>query len=205
MPGDRANVTAARNAGVNLAFFTGNLMWWKTRWAAEPVRQRGLPHADHLQGEPGQHPDRPGRPADLDREWRDPRFSPPARRRTAGERTDWPVVDGQLLLVRRSGAVCLFQAAILAKYGSGQACSPARPTRCPPRRSVTSGTETWTMDSGQPARSTCRRHARTSRSSCWTSNRRHRTGRRLQQPDAVPGRQRRARLRCGHRSVGVGP
>ena len=32
--GDRANVTAARNAGVNLAFFTGNTMWWKTRWAA---------------------------------------------------------------------------------------------------------------------------------------------------------------------------
>ena len=23
----------ARNAGVNLAFFTGNTMWWKTRWA----------------------------------------------------------------------------------------------------------------------------------------------------------------------------
>ena len=32
--GDRTNITAARNAGVNLAFFSGNLMWWKTRWAA---------------------------------------------------------------------------------------------------------------------------------------------------------------------------
>ena len=29
----RDNVTAARNAGVNLAFFTGNEMYWKTRWA----------------------------------------------------------------------------------------------------------------------------------------------------------------------------
>src|SRR5215813_7988761 len=28
----RANVTAARDAGVNLAFFTGNEMFWKTRW-----------------------------------------------------------------------------------------------------------------------------------------------------------------------------
>src|SRR5437867_3711351 len=28
----RANVEAARNAGVNLAFFSGNLMFWKTRW-----------------------------------------------------------------------------------------------------------------------------------------------------------------------------
>ncbi len=32
--GDRTNVTAARNAGVSLAFFAGNLLWWKTRWAA---------------------------------------------------------------------------------------------------------------------------------------------------------------------------
>ncbi|HLK00145.1 MAG TPA: N,N-dimethylformamidase beta subunit family domain-containing protein, partial [Streptosporangiaceae bacterium] len=32
--GDRTNVTAARDAGVSLAFFAGNLMWWKTRWAA---------------------------------------------------------------------------------------------------------------------------------------------------------------------------
>src|SRR5450755_934317 len=31
---DRANVTAARDAGVSLAFFAGNVMWWKTRWAA---------------------------------------------------------------------------------------------------------------------------------------------------------------------------
>ena len=34
-PGDRTNVTAARDAGVNLAFFAGNLMWWETRWAAD--------------------------------------------------------------------------------------------------------------------------------------------------------------------------
>jgi hypothetical protein len=30
--GQRANVTAARNAGVNLAFFSGNEVFWKTRW-----------------------------------------------------------------------------------------------------------------------------------------------------------------------------
>jgi N,N-dimethylformamidase beta subunit-like, C-terminal/Domain of unknown function (DUF4082)/Bacterial Ig-like domain/Bacterial Ig domain len=28
----RANVEAARNAGVHLAFFSGNIMFWKTRW-----------------------------------------------------------------------------------------------------------------------------------------------------------------------------
>ena len=31
---ERANVQAALNAGVNLAFFSGNEMFWKTRWAA---------------------------------------------------------------------------------------------------------------------------------------------------------------------------
>src|SRR2546423_6989484 len=30
--GQRANVEQARNAGVNLAFFSGNEMFWKTRW-----------------------------------------------------------------------------------------------------------------------------------------------------------------------------
>ena len=38
----RANVNAARDAGVNLAFFSGNEMFWKTRWAAELGR---LEHA----------------------------------------------------------------------------------------------------------------------------------------------------------------
>ena len=28
----RANVQAARDAGVNLAFFSGNTIFWKTRW-----------------------------------------------------------------------------------------------------------------------------------------------------------------------------
>src|SRR5262249_37684156 len=28
----RANVEAARDAGVHLAFFSGNIMFWKTRW-----------------------------------------------------------------------------------------------------------------------------------------------------------------------------
>ena len=28
----RANVEAARDAGVNLAFFSGNEIFWKTRW-----------------------------------------------------------------------------------------------------------------------------------------------------------------------------
>src|SRR4030095_16160024 len=30
--GQRANVEAGRNAGVHLAFFSGNEIFWKTRW-----------------------------------------------------------------------------------------------------------------------------------------------------------------------------
>ena len=30
--GQRANVETARDAGVNLAFFSGNEVFWKTRW-----------------------------------------------------------------------------------------------------------------------------------------------------------------------------
>ena len=34
----RTNVEAARAAGVNLAFFSGNEVFWKTRWEAEHRR-----------------------------------------------------------------------------------------------------------------------------------------------------------------------
>jgi hypothetical protein len=76
--GDRASVTAARNAGVNLAFFAGNLMWWKTRWAAsqygaEPDRTliTYKESLDSARTDPADPPTWTGA-------WRDPRFSPPA-------------------------------------------------------------------------------------------------------------------------------
>ena len=47
----RSAVEAARDAGVNLAFFTGNEMFWKTRWepSADGTNTPG-PHARLLQG-----------------------------------------------------------------------------------------------------------------------------------------------------------
>ena len=76
--GQRANVEAARDAGVNLAFFSGNEVFWKTRW--EPSIDGGAPpytHARLLQGDgtrtPRSIPARSGPGT-----WRDPRFSPPA-------------------------------------------------------------------------------------------------------------------------------
>ena len=74
----RANVTAARDAGVSLAFFTGNTMWWKTRWANsqygnEPDRTMITykESLDSTQSDPSDPPTWTGA-------WRDPRFSPPA-------------------------------------------------------------------------------------------------------------------------------
>jgi hypothetical protein len=75
--GDRANVTAARDAGVNLAFFTGNTMWWKTRWAASQLSNEAdrtlityKESIDSAQRDPADPPTWTGN-------WRDPRFSPP--------------------------------------------------------------------------------------------------------------------------------
>ncbi len=74
----RANVTAARDAGVNLAFFSGNEVFWKTRWepsidaSATPYRTLVSYKETHAN-------------AKIDPlgtvwtgTWRDPRFSPPA-------------------------------------------------------------------------------------------------------------------------------
>jgi methionine-rich copper-binding protein CopC len=76
--GDRANITAARDAGVSLAFFSGNLMWWKTRFANsqygnEPYRTliTYKESLDSVQSDPADPPTWTGA-------WRDPRFSPPA-------------------------------------------------------------------------------------------------------------------------------
>jgi hypothetical protein len=74
---DMSNITAARNAGVNLAFFTGNTAWWKTRWANsqygnEPYRTliTYKESLDSTQSDPGDPPTWTGA-------WRDQRFSPP--------------------------------------------------------------------------------------------------------------------------------
>jgi PKD repeat protein len=74
----RANVEAARAAGVHLGFFTGNEVFWKTRWeastdgSATPYRTLVSYKETHagakIDPEPGVWTGT----------WRDPRFSPPA-------------------------------------------------------------------------------------------------------------------------------
>jgi hypothetical protein len=75
----RANVEAARNAGVNMAFFSGNEVFWKTRWENStdgtntPFRTLVCykETLDSAKTDPADPPTWTGT-------WRDPRFSPPA-------------------------------------------------------------------------------------------------------------------------------
>jgi hypothetical protein len=75
----RANVEAARGAGVHLAFFSGNAVFWKTRWetsidgAAAPYRTLVCYKETHAG-----RPIDPADPPTWTGTWRDPRFSPPA-------------------------------------------------------------------------------------------------------------------------------
>jgi Domain of unknown function (DUF4082)/Fibronectin type III domain/Bacterial Ig domain len=75
----RANVEAARDAGVNLAFFSGNEVFWKTRW--EPSIDGSNTANRTLVTYKETHYDAPTDPQDPPTwtgAWADPRFSPPA-------------------------------------------------------------------------------------------------------------------------------
>ena len=109
----RANVEAARNAGVHLAFFSGNEIFWKTRWersTANTPYRRCL-----VQGDARQREDRP-EPNSVDGTWRDPRSNSSrdggqpenaltgrcSRSTPASGATPRPAEDGKLRLWRRT-------------------------------------------------------------------------------------------------------
>ena len=70
----RTSLEAARDAGVNEAFFSGNEGFWKTRW--EPSAD-GANTADRtLVAYKDTHFDQPMDPVDWTGTWRDPRFTP---------------------------------------------------------------------------------------------------------------------------------
>jgi len=75
--GQRTNVEAARAAGVNLAFFSGNEVFWKTRWE-NSIDGSGAPYRT-LVSYKETHANRVIDPAapTWTGTWRDPRFSPP--------------------------------------------------------------------------------------------------------------------------------
>ena len=132
----RANVEAARNAGVNLAFFSGNEVFWKTRWENSidgtntPYRTL-VCYKETLDGtSSGGIPD-PEDPPTWTGTWRDPRFSPPADGgRPENELTgtlfmvngDGPDNPGnlQIQVPQADGAMRFWRNTSLAKLTSGQ-------------------------------------------------------------------------------------
>ncbi|MBZ5626679.1 MAG: carboxypeptidase regulatory-like domain-containing protein, partial [Acidobacteriia bacterium] len=77
--GMRTSVEAARDAGVNLAFFSGNEVFWKTRWE-NSIDGSGTPYRTmvcYKETLSGSQLD-PMDPPIWTGTWRDPRFSPPA-------------------------------------------------------------------------------------------------------------------------------
>ena len=98
--GMRDAVEAARNAGVNIAMFTGNEVFWKTRWETS-IDGNATPYRT-LVTYKETHENKvfdPMDPPTWTGTWRDPRFSPPAD----GNRPE-NSLTGQLFTVNRGTA-----------------------------------------------------------------------------------------------------
>lgn len=128
----RTNVENARNAGVNLAFFSGNEVFWKTRWensidsSNTPYRTLVSYKETHANAKIDPSPEWTGT-------WRDPRFSPPSdggRPENAltgtlftvnGDRTDAITVPGSFANLRfwRNTAIVNLTASQTATFPAG--------------------------------------------------------------------------------------
>jgi hypothetical protein len=74
----RANIEGARNAGVNLAFFSGNEIFWKTRWEPSIDGSNTANRTLVCYKETHANAKIDPLPNVWTGTWRDPRFSPPA-------------------------------------------------------------------------------------------------------------------------------
>ncbi len=90
--GERKSVEEARDAGTSLAFFSGNELFWKTRWESSG----GTPYRTLLSYKDTHFPSPvdPAAPSVTTPTWRDPRFSPPG---DAGQPEN--SLTGQIFLV----------------------------------------------------------------------------------------------------------
>ena len=76
--GQRTNVESARDAGVNLAFFSGNEVFWKTRWENSLSNAGNTPNRTLVSYKETHANAKIDPTAAWTGTWRDPRFSPPA-------------------------------------------------------------------------------------------------------------------------------
>ncbi len=131
----RANVEAARDAGVHLAFFSGNEVFWKTRWE-NSISGSGVPYRTLVcYKETHNYPNNPD-PADPDwtGTWRDPRNSPPSdggRPENALPGTIFTVNDGATTQIRvpaADGKMRLWRNTSIANLAAGATATLARGT-----------------------------------------------------------------------------
>jgi hypothetical protein len=95
---ERTNVEAARDAGVSLAFFSGNEVFWKTRWQSSSADGTATPYRT-LTTYKDTHFDAATDPVEWTGTWRDPRFSAPGD----GGRPE-NAFTGQLFIVNSGSA-----------------------------------------------------------------------------------------------------
>ena len=185
--GQRANVEAARDAGVNLAFFSGNEVFWKTRWETASTAP-ATPYRT-LVSYKETHANAQDRSADRRRGPAPGATRASARRPTAAaRRTRSPA---------RSSRVNCGTAAITRARGRTARCAsgatPASPTLAPGQtatlRRGTLGYE-WDEDLDNGSRpaglSTCRRRPSNVHTSCCRLRQHVRRRHRDAQPDALP-------------------
>ena len=72
----RANVEAARAAGLNLAFFSGNEVFWKCRWE-NSIAGSSTPYRTFVCYKETWNNQKLDPSGEWTGTWRDPRFSPP--------------------------------------------------------------------------------------------------------------------------------
>ena len=128
----RANVEAARDAGVHLAFFSGNEVFWKTRWE-NSIDASGTPYRTLVCYKETHANAKIDPTAGVDRHLARPALQSAGRRRPAGERADRhdlhgqrgrddaievPAADGKLRFWRNTAVASL---------------APGRPRRLPAR------------------------------------------------------------------------
>ena len=154
----RKNVEAARAAGVNLAFFSGNEMFWKTRWenstdgSNTSYRTLVTYKETHFNA-----PTDPLDPTVWTGAWADPRFSPPADGGNPANALTGPGVLGQRAGRPRSRCPASTPSSDSGATPPRRTSARRRRCRWPRTRSATSGTSTPTTASGRPVCSTSRR------------------------------------------------
>ena len=163
----RASVEAARDAGVNLAFFSGNEIFWKTRW--EPslggVAHRTLVSYKETHANAKIDP----QASVWTGTWRDPRaFNP------EGPKPENALSGTQFMVNSGTSAITSRPRTASCASGAGPVSRASRPggrRPSPGARSGTSGTRTSTTARDPPASCGCRRRRCPTSSGCRTSAR----------------------------------